>query len=536
MKREKGTKPGADFNSWKNEDEEARVQSTSDVSAGETIGKKYKVEKECDKGGMAKIYKVYDRLENEYKAIKTVPNVLGYDNDALKHLRNEIKIAKKISHPNVIRVYDLLEDRGRYFLVMEYIDGKNLFDTLKGSGSKRLEEIQVIRYMIPLSKGLREIHRKGVIHLDLKPKNIMIDNEGEIKILDFSISKMLDELMKARYQGYAGGTLPYMAPEQLSENYGKENEQTDIWSLGATMYYLLSGKYPFGNDRERIKNPEEKPSKRYLNHVSTMTGNFVLKCLQKNRTDRYKDMKAVLTQLNNIRKQLSKADGESTSGGDLETTHYDRRRKHSSKQEDNPSKNETGSKTAPLDQPVDIKKNSETEILFRLRPEPWDSLSKAEAVKLIKERNFFDTNWNKTSSFKNEFELKSISSVQVIIDASTGLIWHPGGSSGFMSLEKAKEWLKELNDSYYAGFSDWRLPTLEEAASLLQKRNNKSSLYIDAIFSAQQPCIYTSDGADDSLVWLVDFKEGNVFADFPNYGYIRPVRSLHPHNTPDILS
>jgi len=511
---DEGIESEPDTHSGESKDDEN--QPITDVIDGDTIGKKYKVEKEHDKGGMAKIYKVFDRLAKEYRAIKTVPNVLSYDKEALERLRNEINNAQKISHPNVIRVYDLFEDRGRYLLVMEYIDGKNLYQVLKDSRDKRLKEYEVIKYMIQVSKGLKEIHRRGIVHLDLKPKNLMLAKEGEIKILDFSISKMRDQLLKARFHAFAEGTLPYMAPEQLSDNYGTKNEQTDIWSLGATMYFLLSGKYPFGNDTSRIINPAEKPSERNLFHVSLMTKDFVMKCLQKERTKRYKNMKQVLKELDSIKKYLEENERETeaaTTGEIIETTG-------------------TEPGVAPvlekeMSSSAAVEEISKIEFPVVLRFEPGERLSKGEVIKMIKEKCFFDSNWNRDGEFGNQFELKSFSGGQVVIDAAVGLMWHPGGTPGFMSLEKAGKWLEELNNSRYAGFSDWRIPTLEEAASLLQQRKAKSSFYISDNFSVEQQCIYTGDRIDENRVWLVDFKEGNVFSDFPNYGYIRPVRSLH---------
>lgn len=494
----------------KNSEDEISNQALTDVNEDETIGNKYKVVKSLDKGGMAEIYKVYDRLEREYKAIKTVPNVV-YGSEALEHLRTEINISKKISHPNVIRVYDLLEDRGRYFLVMEYIDGKTLYQVLKDSAGKRLNEYDVIEHMIQVSRGLKEIHRRGVIHLDLKPRNIMITGEGETKILDFSISKMRGELVSARLQGeYARGTLPYMAPEQLSRDYGKENEQTDIWSLGATMYHLLSGEYPFGTDKEKIRHPLEKPLEQSIDHVSALSRNFIMKCLQKNRTERYKNMGEVLKELNNIKAYLKKNKRGAPGREESETTKVD------------------SGRVFLLEEAAGAEESRNIEFPEQRRLEPSHSLSKTDVIKLIKEKGFFDSNWNKNSSFKNKFQLKLFSSVPVVIDAAAGLMWHPAGSPGFMSLERANRWLRELNESGYAGFSDWRLPTLEEAASLLQKRKNKSSFYIDPGFSPEQQCIYTGDGTEDNRVWLVDFKGGNVYLDFPNYGYIRPVRSIAP--------
>jgi hypothetical protein len=282
------------------------------------------------------------------------------------------------------------------------------------------------------------------------------------------------------------------------------------------MYFLLSGKYPFGNDTDKIINPAEKPSERNLFHVSIMTKDFVMKCLQKERTKRYKNMRQVLKELDSIKKYLEENERETeaaTTGEIIETTG-------------------TEPGVAPvlekeMSSSAAVEEISKIEFPVVLRFEPGERLSKGEVIKMIKEKCFFDSNWNRDGEFGNQFELKSFSGGQVVIDAAVGLMWHPGGTPGFMSLEKAGKWLEELNNSRYAGFSDWRIPTLEEAASLLQHGKAKSSFYISDNFSVEQQCIYTGDRIDENRVWLVDFKEGNVFSDFPNYGYIRPVRSLH---------
>ena len=161
----------------------------------------------------------------------------------------------------------------------------------------------------------------------------------------------------------------------------------------------------------------------------------------------------------------------------------------------------------------------------RLRTE-YKKMSKDDAKLMLKQKKFFDKYWNKAGDFKNKFESKKINQDEIVIDDATGLMWHPSGSSKFVNLKEASEWISELNKENYAGYSDWRLPTLEEAASLLEN-SKKRNLYIDRAFDRRQWCIWTGDTLSTNLTWVVVFS-GRIdwFEKNVRMNYVRPVRSL----------
>jgi serine/threonine-protein kinase len=264
---------------------------------GTQLGK-YVIREKLGSGGKGVVFKVMDTLEEREKAIKMVPPRIADSLLAFKELKQEVNTAACIIHPNVVKVLGLEEHDGHYFIVMEYIEGKNLEQILAESSTGKLEESKAIDIVKKIAKGLLEIHKEKVIHRDIKPANIMVTPQSQVKILDFGISyqvtKSMTELVgEHQWQG----TWPYMAPEQLSTRYGRENNQVDIWGFGVTMYQLLSGEFPFAH-KEQIKDIEENPYE--LEGVSAETKNIVMKCLEKDRKKRFIDMEEVLAALKTI--------------------------------------------------------------------------------------------------------------------------------------------------------------------------------------------------------------------------------------------
>lgn len=181
---------------------------------------------------------------------------------------------------------------------MEYIEGQSLEQILADSKEGKLEESQVIAIMKKMALGLLETHKKNVIHRDIKPANVMLTPDRQVKILDFGISYRVTTAMTELVgEHHRTGTWPYMAPEQLSTRYGRENKQLDIWGFGVTMYQLLTGKFPFAN-KDQIKDRNEKPYE--MEGVSRKTRNLVMKCLEKDRRKRFQSMEQVLKALNSI--------------------------------------------------------------------------------------------------------------------------------------------------------------------------------------------------------------------------------------------
>lgn len=264
---------------------------------GRTLGK-YRVKEIIGRGGMGVVFKVWDTLEDRAKAIKTVPPEVALSPLAFDDLKREISLASAIVHPNVVKVLSLETQDGQYFIVMEYITGDSLEKKIAQAEDRRLAEGDVIRIMKKAAEGIIEAHARNVIHRDLKPRNIMEAEDGQVKILDFGISHRLSRSMTELTGKDISGTWPYMAPEQLSNRFGRENQQVDIWAFGVTMYQLLSGEVPFRH-RDQIVDLKEKPFP--LNHVSKKTNRILMKCLEKNREKRYQNMTEVLKDLESVK-------------------------------------------------------------------------------------------------------------------------------------------------------------------------------------------------------------------------------------------
>src|ERR1700756_3471040 len=210
---------------------------------GRLIAGRYRIISLLGKGGMGEVYRADDLSLGQAVALKFLPEA-ATDEHTLVRFRNEVRIARRISHPNVCRVYDIGQSDNQVFLSMEYIDGEDLSSLLRRIG--RLPPDKALEIARKICAGLAAAHDKGVLHRDLKPSNIMLDGRGEILIMDFGLAGVAKEIEDVR-----SGTPAYMAPEQLS---GKEvTARSDIYSLGLVLYELFTGKPAYqGYSRDEI--------------------------------------------------------------------------------------------------------------------------------------------------------------------------------------------------------------------------------------------------------------------------------------------
>ena len=247
--------------------------------AGALLASRYRIVGLLGKGGMGHVYKAEDLKLHQTVALKFLPETIALDAASLVRFHNEVRIARQVAHPNVCRVYDIGEVEGLHFLSMEFIDGEDLGALLKKVG--RLPGDKAIELARQICAGLAAAHEAGVLHRDLKPANVMIDGRGKVRITDFGLAVVSEEIREDEVQI---GTPAYMAPEQLS---GKEvSQRSDIYSLGLVLYELFTGKRVFEakSVTELISLHEKSapmtPSS-HVKEIDPLAERVILRCLKK---------------------------------------------------------------------------------------------------------------------------------------------------------------------------------------------------------------------------------------------------------------
>ena len=213
------------------------------LTLGSIFAGRYQIIEELGKGGMGKLYRVLDLKLQEEVALKIIKPEIASSKETIERFSNELKLARRISHKNVGRMYELMENEGAHYITMEYIAGQDLKGLIRQSD--RLTVETAISIARQVGEGLAEAHRLGVVHRDLKPNNILIDREGRAKILDFGIARSL-RAKGITAEGMIIGTLGYMSPEQVE---GREvDARSDIFAFGCVLYEMLTGKSAFGRE------------------------------------------------------------------------------------------------------------------------------------------------------------------------------------------------------------------------------------------------------------------------------------------------
>ena len=261
------------------------------ITKGQKINDRYEIIQTIGEGGMANVYLARDVILDRYVAIKILRGDLAGDEKFVRRFQREALAASSLSHPNIVEMYDVGEDNGTYYIVMEYIQGKTLKQLIKKRGALTLSEC--IDIMLQLTDGVNNAHASYIIHRDLKPQNIMIQDNGEIKITDFGIAMALNNTQLTQTNSVMG-SVHYLPPEQAS---GKgATVKSDIYSMGIMFFELLTGTLPFRGDNaveiafKQIK--DDIPSVRELNpSIPQSVENIVLKATAKNPKNRYNNAK-----------------------------------------------------------------------------------------------------------------------------------------------------------------------------------------------------------------------------------------------------
>ncbi len=259
------------------------------IMKGQKISDRYQIIKAIGEGGMANVYLAYDTILDRNVAVKVLRGDLANDEKFVRRFQREALSASSLTHPNIVEVYDVGEDNGQYYIVMEYVEGKNLKDLIKKRGKLTISE--VIDIMLQITDGMSVAHDSYIIHRDIKPQNIMILENGLVKIMDFGIAMAMNSTQLTQTNSVMG-SVHYLPPEQAN---GKgATLQSDIYSMGIVMYELLTGSLPYRGDNaveialKHLKEP--LPSIREkLPNIPQSIENIIIKATAKNPKNRYSD-------------------------------------------------------------------------------------------------------------------------------------------------------------------------------------------------------------------------------------------------------
>lgn len=260
----------------------------------------YKVLGKLGSGAMAVVYKAKQLSLDRVVAVKVLPKKFVQKSDYVERFYKEGRIAAKLNHNNIVQAIDVGEVGGLYYFVMEYVEGKTLYDDL--AKGKIFNETEALEIMLQLTRALSHAHSLGLIHRDVKPKNIMINKDGVVKLADMGLARETSDIKAAKHeQGKAFGTPYYIAPEQIRGLVDIDG-RADIYALGATLFHMVTGRVPFEAStpsevmKKHLKEPLVPPD-----HINTALSAGVSEVIEtmmaKNRDERYKSMEEVITDL-----------------------------------------------------------------------------------------------------------------------------------------------------------------------------------------------------------------------------------------------
>ena len=265
------------------------------LKTGTIIAERYEILGKIGTGGMADVYKAKDHKLNRFVAVKVLKPEFREDTTFIRKFRSEAQAAAGLTHPNIVNVFDVGDDGGVYYIVMELIEGITLKEYIAKKGKLSIKEATSIA--IQVSMGLEAAHNHGIVHRDVKPQNIIISTDGKVKVTDFGIARAASS---NTISSNVMGSVHYSSPEQVRGGYS--DEKSDIYSLGITLYEMVTGRVPFDGDTTvaiAIKHLQEEmvPPSVYTENLPYSLEQIILKCTQKSVGRRYEKMEDVIADL-----------------------------------------------------------------------------------------------------------------------------------------------------------------------------------------------------------------------------------------------
>lgn len=274
------------------------MKETATKLQGLILDNRYKIISKIGVGGMADVFKGEDTLLGRPVAVKILHSNFAGDDDFVARFKCEAQAAGKLSHPNIVSMYDVGFDQGYHYIVMEYIKGETLKEYI--TRHERLSIDNAVKFTIAIAEGLEHAHAMGIVHCDIKPHNVLITKQGRIKVTDFGIARAMNAGTTMMYTNSIMGSAHYLSPEQAS---GKPiNGSTDIYSLGAVLYEMLTGRVPYEGETPisvALKHVRERliPPTRYNPSIPTLLEAAVIKALAKRPEDRFSNITEMIAAL-----------------------------------------------------------------------------------------------------------------------------------------------------------------------------------------------------------------------------------------------
>src|SRR5579859_4393290 len=264
---------------------------------GAVLGQRYEILQVLGRGGMGAVYKARDREVNRIIALKVIRPDLAGNSSIIDRFKQELVLSHQVTHRNVVRIYDLGEADGVKFITMEYIEGGDLRSLIKER--KAFPPGEAVEIMLQICRALEAAHTVGVIHRDLKPQNVMRDNQGRVVVMDFGLARLMESNGMTQ-TGALVGTMEYMSPEQALGS--QLDQRSDLFTLGLIFYELLTGKMPFAADSalaSLIKRTQERAAAvtQHDKNIPAVLANIVAKCMERDPKLRYQSCTELLNDL-----------------------------------------------------------------------------------------------------------------------------------------------------------------------------------------------------------------------------------------------